>query len=47
MSRFILSDGDRSLRLCRKGKTHIIAKFHRTGLVVYSHSREGKNPSYS
>ena len=31
----------------RKGKTHIIAKFHRTDLVIESHSREGKPPSYS
>ena len=25
-----------------KGKIHIIAKFHRTDLVVGSHSKEGK-----
>ena len=30
-----------------KGKTRIIAKFLRTDLVICSHSREGKNPSYS
>ena len=33
--------------LFRKGKTCIIAKFQRTGLVIPSHSIEGKNPSYS
>ena len=30
-----------------KGKTGIIAKFHRTDLVICSHSREGRTPSYS
>ena len=30
-----------------KGKTHIIAKFLRTDLVICSHSREGETPSYS
>ena len=30
-----------------KGKTRIIAKFLWTDLVICSHSREGKNPSYS
>ena len=29
------------------GQTYIIAKFHRTGLVIFSHSREGKNLSHS
>ena len=33
--------------LFRKGKTCIIAKFHRTDLVICSHSRERKTPSYS
>ena len=33
-SRSILLDGSRSLGLFRKGKTGIIAKFHRTDLVV-------------
>ena len=33
--------------LFRNGKTHIIAKFHRTDEVVCSHVREGKPPSYS
>ena len=33
--------------LFRKGKTLIIAKFHRTDLVICSHSREGKTLSYS
>ena len=31
----------------RKGKTHIIAKFHGTELVICSHFREGKTLSYS
>ena len=30
-----------------KDKTRIIAKFHRTDLVIYSHSREGKTLSYN
>ena len=30
-----------------KGKIRIIAKFHRTDLVICSHSRERKPPSYS
>ena len=30
-----------------KGKTGIIAKFHRTGLVIYSHFRKGRTLSYS
>ena len=30
-----------------KGKTCIIAKFHRTDLVICGHSREKKTPSYS
>ena len=30
------------LELFRKGKTHIIAKFHRTDLFICSLSREGK-----
>ena len=29
------------------GKTHIMAKFQRTDLVICSHSRKGKPPSYS
>ena len=33
--------------LFRKGKTCIIAKFHRTNLVICSLSREGKTLSYS
>ena len=33
--------------LYRKGKTHIIAKFHRTDLVIFSHSKEGKTLFYS
>ena len=31
----------------RKGKTCIIAKFYRTDLVIYNHSRERKPQSYS
>ena len=30
-----------------KSKTGIIAKFHRTDLLIYSHSRKGKTPPYS
>ena len=30
-----------------KGKTGIIAKYHRTDKVICSHSREGKTLSYS
>ena len=33
--------------LFRKGKIGIIAKFHRTDLVICSHSRGTKTPSYS
>ena len=33
--------------LFRKGKTGIIAKLHRTELVICSHSIEWKIPSYS
>ena len=40
-------DGSRSLRLFRKGKTDIIAKFYRADLVIYSHPREGKTLSHS
>ena len=29
------------------GKVKLIAKLHRTDLVICSHSREGKSPSYS
>ena len=35
-------DSSRFLGLFRKGKTSIIAKFHRTDLVLCSHSRERK-----
>ena len=45
--RFILSDGSRSLGLFRKGKTCIIAKFHRTDLLICSHSRGEKTLSCS
>ena len=31
----------------RKGTTHIIANFHRTDLVIFSHSRERKSQFYS
>ena len=33
--------------LFKKGKTYIIAKFHRTDSVICSHSREGKNLAHS
>ena len=33
-SRSVLKDGSRSLGLFRKGKIDIIAKFHRTDLVI-------------
>ena len=33
-SRSVLKDGSRSLALFRKGKIGIIAKFHRTDLVI-------------
>ena len=33
-SRSVLQDGSRSLGLFRKGKISIIAKFHRTDLVI-------------
>ena len=33
--------------LFRKGKTRNIAKFHRTDLVTFSHSREGKTQAYN
>ena len=33
--------------LFSKGKTCIIAKFQKTDLVICSHSRQGKTPSYS
>ena len=31
----------------RKGKTCITTKFHRTDIVICSHSRERETPSYS
>ena len=43
-SRPILKDGSRSLRFFRKG---IIAEFHRTGLIICGHSREGKTSFYN
>ena len=46
-SRTIIKDRSRYWGLFRKGKTCIIAKFHRTDLVFFSHSRDGKTPSYS
>ena len=47
-SRSVLKDGSRYLGLFRKGwgKTFIIAKLHRTDLVICNHFREG-NLSYS
>ena len=38
--RSIFLDISRSLGLLRKGETHIKAKFHKTGLVICSNSRE-------
>ena len=35
------------LDFIRRVETCFIAKFHRTDLVIFSHSREGKTPSYS
>ena len=35
------------MRLFRKGKTHIIAKFQWTDLVICNHSEDGKPSSYS
>ena len=32
--------------LLRKGETCVIAEFHRTDLVTFSHSREGENPVF-
>ena len=46
-SRSFLQDGSRSLGLLRKGKTGIISKFYRTNLVIWSHSKGTKTPSYS
>ena len=46
-SRSVLKDGSRSLALFRKGKIGIITKFHRTDLVIWSHSRGTKTLSYS
>ena len=40
-------DPSYKMALVRKGKTRITAKFHRTDLVIFSHSREGKILSYS
>ena len=46
-SRSILYDGCRSLGLFMKGKTHIIANFLWTDLVISSHFREEETPSYT
>ena len=46
-SRSVLQDKSRSLGLFKKGKIGIVKKFHRTDLVICSHPREGKTPSYS
>ena len=40
-------DGSRFLGYFWKGRTLIIAKFHRTDLLICSHSGEGKTLSYS
>ena len=42
-----LKDRSRSLGLFRKDKPRNITKFHKTDLVSFSHSREGKTLSYS
>ena len=41
------SEKSSSLGLFRKGKICILATFHRTDLVICSHSREGKPLYYS
>ena len=41
-SRSILQDESRFLGLFKKGSSHIIAKFHRIDVVIWSHSKEGK-----
>ena len=46
-SRSVLQDGSRSLGLFRKIEFDIIAKFQRTDLVIWSHSRGTKTLSYS
>ena len=46
-SKIIIKKSRSILRLFRKGKTRIKAKFHRTDLVICSHSRKGKTSSYS
>ena len=46
-SRSVLKDRSRSLGLFKKAQTCILAKLHRTDLVICSHSREGKTLSYS
>ena len=40
-------DRSRSLGLFCKGKNHIMAKIHRADLVICSHYKERKPPSYS
>ena len=42
-SRSVLSDGSRSWWLFSKGKTCVIVKFHKTDLVICSHSKEWKS----
>ena len=39
-SRSVLKDGSRYLGLFGKSETDIIAKFHRTDLVICSHSKK-------
>ena len=46
-SRLILEDGSSALGLSRMGKTCIVAEFHRTDLIICSHSRDGETLSYS
>ena len=46
-SRSVLKDGSRFLGLFGKGKIGIMAKFHRTDLIILSHFGGTKLPSYS
>ena len=41
---YFLQDGSRSLGLFRNDQICILTKFHRTDLVIYSHSRERGRP---
>ena len=41
-SRSVILDGSRSLGLFKEGKTCVVTNFHKTALVICSHSREGQ-----